>query len=167
MSATVVGYDEQDVAPVDVARWVALAEAVLAAEGVTRGELTLAFVHEDDMAELNQEHMGENYATDVLSFPIDADLALGGPDPRDPDGEPILLGDVVVCPTVAAANAPAHAGTVDDELALLVVHGVLHVLGHDHATPDDTVRMRALELHHLQQAHWRGPAPASFVAHRS
>ena len=45
----------------------------------------------------------------------------------------MLLGDVVICPAVAAAQASEHAGTLDDELALLVVHGVLHVLGHDHA----------------------------------
>ena len=51
---------------------------------------------------------------------------------------PVLLGDVVVCPAVAADQAPTHAGTVDDELALLVVHGVLHVLGHDHAEPAET-----------------------------
>lgn len=123
------GRPTQDTEPVDLPRWVALAEGVLAAEGVATGELTLAFVDEADMAELNQEHMGEAYATDVLSFPIDADLALGGHDPREPDGQPLLLGDVVVCPRVAATNAPAHAGDVDDELALLVVHGVLHVLG--------------------------------------
>jgi probable rRNA maturation factor len=171
-TATVFGYDEQDhdepgAAVVDLARWVALAEGVLAAEGVAAGELTLAFVDEPDMVELNQEHMGESYATDVLSFPIDADLALGGTAGRDPDGEPLLLGDVVVCPRVAVANAPAHAGTVDDELALLVVHGVLHVLGHDHATAEDTARMQARELHHLVQLHWRTPAPPTFTAHRS
>ena len=58
-----------------------------------------------------------------------------GPDraPPDPGDLPLLLGDVVICPAVAARQAPEHAGTVDDELALLVVHGILHVLGHDHA----------------------------------
>ena len=59
------------------------------------------------------------------------------------DPVPVLLGDVVICPDVARAQAPTHAGTLDDELALLVVHGVLHVLGHDHAEPrrsgDDAV----------------------------
>ena len=59
---------------------------------------------------------------------------------------PVLLGDVVVCPAVAADQAPTHAGTLDDELALLVVHGILHVLGHDHAEPDETAAMRAREL---------------------
>ena len=59
---------------------------------------------------------------------------------------PSLLGDVVVCPAVASDAAPTHAGTLDDELALLVVHGILHVLGHDHAEPDETRLMREREL---------------------
>jgi probable rRNA maturation factor len=75
---------------------------------------------------------------------------------------PLLLGDVVVCPAVAARQAPHHAGNVDDELALLVVHGVLHVLGHDHDLPDTTTAMRARELELLEAHHWRGPAPAGF-----
>ena len=75
---------------------------------------------------------------------------------------PVLLGDVVVCPAVAADQAAAHAGTLDDELALLVVHGVLHVLGHDHAEPGETAVMRARELDLLQRHHWAGPAPAGF-----
>ena len=70
----------------------------------------------------------------MLSFPLDAD------DERRQPGVPVLLGDVVVCPAVAADQAAAHAGTLDDELALLVVHGVLHVLGHDHAEPGETAR---------------------------
>ena len=77
-------------------------------------------------------------------------------------GVPVLLGDVVVCPAVAAEQAAAHAGTVDDELALLVVHGVLHVLGHDHAEADETARMRERELTLLQVHHWHGDAPTGF-----
>lgn len=152
----VIVSDEQDAVPVDAARWSALAGAVLAAEGRT-GELTLTFVDAAEMADLNREHMGVAGPTDVLSFPLDAADA---PDPRA--GIPVLLGDVVVCPAIAAANAPEHAGTLDDELALLVVHGVLHVLGHDHAEPEETTRMRAAELDHLKRLHWRGPAPAAF-----
>ena len=75
---------------------------------------------------------------------------------------PLLLGDVVVCPDVAREQAPDHAGTLDDELALLVVHGVLHVLGHDHAESGDTALMRAKELELLSAHHWSGPAPAGF-----
>jgi probable rRNA maturation factor len=168
MSAQVFGYDEQTAVPVDLARWVALAEHVLADEGITTGELTLAFVDEAAMAELNEEHMGEAYATDVLSFPLDADLAGAVGDMRgDDDGvAPVLLGDVVVCPGVAAVNAPEHAGTFDDEVALLVVHGVLHVLGHDHAAQPDTAQMHARERELLERHHWHGAAPATFGAHR-
>ena len=92
--------------------------------------------------------------TDVLSFPLDDDE----PQP----GVPVLLGDVVVCPAVAADQASSHAGTLDDELALLVVHGVLHVLGHDHAEPAETATMRARELALLEAHHWHGPAPGGF-----
>ena len=65
-------------------------------------------------------------------------------------------------PGVAAEQAASHAGTLDDELALLVVHGVLHVLGHDHDDPDEAELMRARELEHLQRHHWHGPVPAGF-----
>jgi probable rRNA maturation factor len=98
-------------------------------------------VDEAAMAELNQEHMGHEGPTDVLSFPIDGPAA-------GPDG---LLGDVVVCPSVARRQAPEHAGTYEDELALLVVHGVLHVLGHDHAEDDEAAVMREREAAHLQR----------------
>ena len=77
---------------------------------------------------------------------------------------PMLLGDVVVCPAVASEAAPTHAGTLDDELALLVVHGILHVLGHDHAEPGETRVMRERERALLEQHHWHGPAPAAFHA---
>lgn len=82
-----------------------------------------------------------------------------GPDREPPLSSdlPLLLGDVVICPEVAAANAPTHAGTTDDELALLVVHGVLHILGMDHATPAEQAAMWAAERRHLTEF-WRQPA---------
>jgi probable rRNA maturation factor len=96
----------------------------------------------------------------VLSFPLDADLEPGY---VPAEWGPLLLGDIVVCPAIAAGNAANHAGTVDDELALLVVHGILHVLGHDHADPEETAVMRARELEHLVAHHWHGPAPSGFT----
>ena len=169
--------DEQKDVPVDIARWSALAEAVLLDEGV-RGaaELSVLFVDETSIAELNERFMEHTGPTDVLAFPIDADAVwavhdplASGPDRAEPDLDeiPLLLGDVVVCPAVAARNAPDHAGTVDDELALLVVHGVLHVLGHDHAEPDEAALMRARELALLEAHHWGGPAPAGFRQEQS
>ena len=110
------------------------------AEGVSGdAELSLLFVDEEAIAELNGRFMDADGPTDVLAFPIDDPVVAGrwpdagtaGPDRDDPEpGDlPLLLGDVVVCPAVAQRQAPAHAGSYDDELALLVVHGVLHVLG--------------------------------------
>jgi len=155
---SIVVSDEQTDVPIDANRWAELARSVLAAEGHS-GELTLTFVDTGEMADLNAEHMGKSEATDVLSFPLDAlDDSIGGHDPG-----PVLLGDVVICPAVAAAAAPDHAGTVEDELALLVVHGILHVLGHDHAEPEERERMRSRELEHLTHLHWQGPPPAGFV----
>jgi probable rRNA maturation factor len=155
--ATVVVADERspddspDVA-VDLEQWRRLALATLVECGVS-GELTVTFVDAAEIAELNAEHMGSAGPTDVLSFPLDDE-----PTP----GVPRLLGDVVVSPAVAAAQHATHAGTIDDELALLVVHGVLHVLGHDHAEPDETALMRRRELELLEAHHWQGPAPAGF-----
>ncbi len=166
--------DEQTDLRVDLDRWQALATEVLRAEGV-RGlaELSLLFISELEIAELNLDYMGKEGPTDVLAFPIDAHDAEvvahnqplnRGPDrsPPDPGDMPLLLGDVVICPAVAARQAPDHAGDVDDELALLVVHGVLHVLGYDHHEPDQTATMRARELALLEAHHWGGPAPAGF-----
>ena len=156
--------DEQSAQPVEVERWEALARNVLGAEGV-RGaaELALMFVDEPTMAELNGTFMGETGPTDVLSFPIDATDEIGtgrspdgsttGPDRPIPDDLPLMLGDVVICPKVAARNAPSHAGTFDDEIALLIVHGILHVLGMDHATPAETEVMQAREREHLTAFH--------------
>jgi probable rRNA maturation factor len=134
---TVVGRDDQGDEPVDVERWTTLATAVLEDEGA-EGELNLLFVDEAEMADLNRTHLGHEGPTDVLSFPIDGAGA-------GPDG---LLGDVVVCPAVARRQAPA---AYEDELALLVVHGVLHVLGHDHAEADEAAVMRAREVAHLER----------------
>ncbi|WP_426572478.1 rRNA maturation RNase YbeY [Aquihabitans sp. McL0605] len=155
--------DEQSAQPVEVERWEALARNVLQDEGVTGdAELALLFVDEPTMAELNLKFMGYEGPTDVLSFPIDDDdIMIGrspdgsssGPDRGPIDDVPLLLGDVVVCPAVAARNAPSHAGTYDDEIALLVVHGILHVLGMDHAEPEETTVMQARERELLDRFH--------------
>jgi probable rRNA maturation factor len=162
----VFGADEQNRAEVDIDRWVGLAHDVLIAEGVRgEAELSLLFVDEAAIAELNKRFMDAEGPTDVLAFPIDDPVVAGrwpdagtaGPDRDDPDpGDmPLLLGDVVVCPAVAERQAPQHAGSYDDEMALLVVHGVLHVLGHDHAEPDETTAMQERERVLLERFHHR------------
>ena len=70
--------------------------------------------------------------------------------------------DLAVCPAVAKEQAPSHAGSVDDEIALLVVHGILHILGFDHATAGEQTEMQARERKHLMNFFWHGEAPDGF-----
>ena len=106
--------DNRSGAAVEAREAEAVAVRVLTAEGVTDGELGIAWVSAEEMRELKREHLGIDEATDVLSFPIDG---------RDdlPEGEPRALGDVVLCPAV-----------VGDEWRSPLVHGLLHLLGYDH-----------------------------------
>jgi probable rRNA maturation factor len=150
----VFGADEQQAAPVDVRRWVDLARDVLLAEGVSGdAELSLLFVDEDTISGLNRRFMDADGPTDVLAFPIDDPVdAVAAPADAGTRGfGPLLLGDVVVCPAVAERQAAEHSATYDDELALLVVHGVLHVLGHDHAEVDEAALMQARERELLER----------------
>ena len=166
--------DEQSEVSIDVERWRRLAVSVLSAEDI-RGaaELSVLFVDESTIAEMNRVHMGKEGPTDVLAFPIDAVVVDESPGPGrisrgpdrpdvDADDHPLLLGDVVVCPAVAARQAPTHAGNLDDELALLVTHGVLHVLGYDHADDDQRIAMQQRETVLLEEFHWGRPAPSGF-----
>jgi probable rRNA maturation factor len=157
---TVFGADEQRDLPVDVARWVRLAQLVLDEERVTERlgadtEMSLLFVDATTISELNERFLGGTGPTDVLAFPIDDELPPSGrqPDqggrgpgaPADPADPPTLLGDVVVCPAVAVRQAEERGVRPEDELALLVVHGVLHLLDYDHAEPNEGVVMRRRE----------------------
>lgn len=159
--------DEQSDVEVDINGLVKLAQAVLEAEGV-RGdcELAVTFVDETTIAELNKEFLGEDGPTDVLAFPIDDEIVESGrsPDsgsngPDRPDIEPgevpVLLGDVMVCPSVAARSAAERDKSTDDEVALLVVHGILHVLGMDHADPEEEAAMFAKQDDLLARFHPR------------
>lgn len=145
-SVTVIDHQSVDPLPVDAARWHALAVAVLDAEGIGPDlELSISFVDEAAIAELNQRFMHHDGPTDVLAFPIDDE-------PTAAD-VPRMLGDVVICPTVAERNAPDHAGAYDDEIALLLVHGVLHLSGMDHADDDERATMQARERRLLADHH--------------
>ena len=97
------------------------------------------------MAELNHRWMGKQGPTDVLAFPMDELDADRGPGVDAGDGEPALLGDIVLCPEVAERQAAAAGHGTDDEIHLLTVHGVLHLLGYDHAEPDEEREMFGLQ----------------------
>jgi probable rRNA maturation factor len=163
VTVEVFGADEQGDHAVALEPLVRLSRSVLEAEGVRNGaEVSLLFVDELTIAELNERFLGKAEPTDVLSFPLDDEPLgagrqpdAGGTGPGDPieDTPPDLLGDVVVCPGVAAANAARDGVAYDDELALLVVHGTLHLLGWDH---EDDVEATAMEDRErtLLREHW-------------
>jgi probable rRNA maturation factor len=155
--------DEQKAHQIDVARWAELARQVLEARGLKGDtEVSLLFVDEVAIAALNVEFLGKPGPTDVLSFPIEDEP---GPTGRSPDfggtgpgssaeqGVLTLLGDVVICPAVAFRNAAAHGVAFEDEVALLVVHGLLHLLGMDHEDEGEAERMEALEQQLLRRFH--------------
>ena len=121
--------DEQDL-DVDTDDLAALANHVVDKQGVPADmEVSLLLVDTQTIAALNAQHMGKEGPTDVLAFPIDE------PGESPPDS-PAILGDVVLCPAVAEEQAPRFNRTVQQELQLLTVHGILHLLGMDHADAD-------------------------------
>ena len=110
-------------------------------------EVSLYLVDEERMTELHVEYMDEPGPTDVLSFPMD-ELRAGTAAHPVPEG---LLGDIVICPQVAAAQAVTAGHSTADEMRLLLTHGMLHLLGHDHAEPDEHREMFALQGQLLAQ----------------
>ena len=120
---------------VDEAGIVAAVERVLRDGRAENAEVAVLLVDEGEMTRLNREHRGRDAVTDVLAFPIDEDDDL-------PAGLPRLLGDVVICPAQAARQAAESGVEPGHELATLVVHGTLHLLGHDHETDDGAMLRR-------------------------
>ncbi len=129
-------------AEIDAPRFVDLGEFVLRRLNVSdEADLGVLFVDEATMTDLHVTWMDEEGPTDVLSFPMD-ELRPGTDEERTPAG---LLGDVVVCPSVAARQASEVGHPVDNEMLLLVIHGILHLLGYDHAEPTEEAEMFALQ----------------------
>lgn len=126
----------------DEAEFAALARYVLDELHVhPQSELAILFVDSETMTDLNGRWMDEAGPTDVLSFPMD-ELRPGRPGDPSPSG---LLGDVVLCPEVAAKQARAAGHSTSEELLLLTTHGILHLLGFDHAEPEEEKEMFALQ----------------------
>lgn len=104
-------------------------------------ELTLRLVDPATIAVLNKQWMDKEGPTDVLSFPMD-ELTPGRDDEEAPEG---YLGDIALCPQVAEQQAPAAGHTTQDEVNLLTVHGILHLLGYDHAEPAEHKEMFGIQ----------------------
>jgi probable rRNA maturation factor len=110
-------------------------------------ELAIVLVDETAMEQLHLQWMGEPGPTDVLSFPMD-ELRPGRDGETSAEG---ILGDIVLCPTVAASQAEAAGHSVMAELSLLTIHGLLHLLGYDHAEPEEEKEMFGLQADILKK----------------
>jgi probable rRNA maturation factor len=130
---------------VDTAGLHALAEAILADEGYPVDcEVTLLLVSDDEMAGYNERFLDRSGPTDVLAFPLE-DLLPGVTPEHDPHGPPMMLGDVLIAPSYVKAQADDLGVTFEDEMALMVTHGLLHLLGYDHEQDGDAERMEQRE----------------------
>ncbi|MGO4691166.1 rRNA maturation RNase YbeY [Glaciibacter sp. 2TAF33] len=128
--------------PVDEATILRLAAFALDAMHVhADAELAIVLVDEGAMEQLHVQWMDEPGPTDVLSFPMD-ELRPGTEDAETPPG---LLGDIVLCPQVAQGQAETAGHSTLEELLLLTTHGILHLLGFDHAEPDEEKEMFAIQ----------------------
>ncbi len=107
-------------------------------------EVSVVLVASDQIAEYNARFLDRSGPTDVLAFPLE-DLAPGAPAPDDPAGPPLNLGDVFICPEVVADQAGRHGVAFEDEMALMLVHGILHLLGYAHHEDSDAELMEGRE----------------------
>jgi len=138
----VIEVNNETDATIDEAEFAALGAFVLGQMHVASdAELAILFVDEAAMTDLHVKWMDEPGPTDVLSFPMD-ELRPGTPDTPTPAG---LLGDIVVCPTVAVEQAKKAGHSAEEEMLLLTTHGILHLLGYDHAEPAEEKEMFALQ----------------------
>lgn len=141
---TIFVADEQESA-VDVADLHRMANAVLRAEGCPRAtEVSVILVGDDEMAVYNQRYLDRDGPTDVVSLPIE-DLRPGVPPGHGSDGPPPMLGDVILAPGYIRRQAEQLDRQFDDELGLMLVHGILHLLGYQHEAEPDTSRMERRE----------------------
>lgn len=137
MKVSIVSHREPE--PLNLEAFERLALFVLEMEAVPdMTELSVALVEDDEMARLNEQYRSVAGPTDVLSFGCDDPCPTAG-------DEPITLGDVVIAPAVAERQAIELGHTIERELDILLVHGVLHLLGYDHEAEDDAGAMAARE----------------------
>ena len=129
---------------VSEAELISVARFVIGQMQVNPGaELSMVLLDSAAMADLHMRWMDLPGPTDVMSFPMDELEPGGRPDASEPG--PAMLGDIVLCPQFAAEQAATAGHDLEHELALLTVHGVLHLLGYDHAEPDEEKEMFALQ----------------------
>ncbi|MEX2175635.1 MAG: rRNA maturation RNase YbeY [Pirellulaceae bacterium] len=138
MPYTIEIADEQTAHAIDPARLKEAVRQVLGEAGIRRAEISIAVVGDKRMHALNRQYLAHDYPTDVLSFVLDQDESAQSID-----------GEIIVSADYAAREAERFGWTTGDELLLYVVHGCLHLVGHDDQTPQGQSAMRAAETRHL------------------
>ena len=131
--------NQQEIVPIDFARFREVAQTVLTGEGVHEAKATLAFVDNPTIHRLNKQFLDHDEPTDVLSFPMSSPSAR------------VLEGEIVVGVEVASSQATERGHDVTTEMSLYVIHGLLHLCGHDDHEPADIRRMRDAERKYLNQ----------------
>ncbi|MDY6050766.1 MAG: rRNA maturation RNase YbeY [Corynebacterium sp.] len=138
-------YDEDSGRDVNAEMLISVASFAIAAMDVhEQAELTIYLVDEPTIADLHERWLGLPGPTDVMSFPMD-EITPGGGKPDAAQPGPAMLGELVLCPVFAGRQAQRAGHDLGHELALLTVHGVLHVLGYNHVEPDEEQHMFALQ----------------------
>jgi probable rRNA maturation factor len=149
--------NEQSRLPIDQQRLRAAVEAVMTGQGVTRATISVAVVDDPSIHTLNARYLQHDYPTDVLSFVLD-------------EGDGYVEGEIIVSADTAATSAARFGWTAHDELLLYVIHGALHLTGHDDHEPADIAEMRRQESHYLDafglSAPWREAAPETLAEGR-
>jgi probable rRNA maturation factor len=140
-------HNQQEAVPIDFKRMREVARAVLDGEGQAEAELSLAFVDNPTIHTLNKRYLDHDEPTDVLSFPLSDAKAKR------------LSGELVIGAEVALAQATQRGHDVQAELALYVIHGLLHLCGHDDSDDEARAEMRGRERHYLQQLGYPDIAP--------
>lgn len=138
MPFTIEIADEQQTHGVNYARLKQGVKRVLQEAGIRSAEISIAIVDDPQMHELNRQYLEHDYPTDVLSFVLERD-----------EVEKSLDGEIIVSADYAAREAARYGWTTDDELLLYVLHGCLHLVGHDDTTPEAKQAMREAEAKHL------------------
>lgn len=140
-------HNQQEAVPIDYKRMREVARAVLDGEGESEAEISLAFVDNATIHTLNKRYLNHDEPTDVLSFPLSDARAKH------------LSGELVIGAEVALAQATERGHDVQAELALYVIHGLLHLCGHDDIEDDKRVHIRRLERKYLEQLGYPDIAP--------
>ena len=122
-----------------------IAELILREEGYPgETEVTVLLVNEDEMSSYNERFLSRSGPTDVLAFPVE-ELAPGLVPDHDPNGPPLMIGDVIIAPAYVGRQASEYDVSFHDEMALMVTHGILHLLGYDHIDDPEAEHMERRE----------------------